>query len=90
MQTAVSGTGNTVKADTEKIFHGKFISGSLYQTEAKNLKPIMPTISEEISPKNQYCLRYLEGNYGKSDDILRYLHNGKLRRVQNEKTEKDS
>ena len=35
-QTAVDGAENTVKTDTGKITHRKFILGPLFQTEKKN------------------------------------------------------
>ena len=36
IQTAIDGTENTVKTDTGKIIHRKFISGPLFQTEKRH------------------------------------------------------
>ena len=44
-----------------------------------------PAVSAEITPKNRHCLRGLDGKYGKWDEILRDILNGKLRIVQNKK-----
>ena len=41
--------------------------------------------SGEIQPKNGHCLRGLNGKYGRWDEILRDLLNGKLKIVQNRK-----
>ena len=84
IQTAIDGTENTVKTDTGKIIHRKFISGPLFQTEKKNLRDTALTIAE-ITPKNRHCLRGLDGKYGRWDEILRDILNGKLKIVQNRK-----
>ena len=84
IQTAIDGTENTVKTDTGKIIHRKFISGPLFQTEKKNLKDTALT-NAEITPKNRHCLRGLDGKYGRWDEILRNILNGKLKIVQNRK-----
>ena len=73
-----------MKTDTGKIIHRKFISRSLFQTEKKNLKDTALT-NAEITPKNRHCLRGLDGKYGRWDDILRDILNGKLKIVQNRK-----
>ena len=39
----------------------------------------------EINPKNRHCLRGLDGKYGRWDEILRDILNGKLKIVQNKK-----
>ena len=38
IQIAIDGTKNTVKTDTGKIIHRKFISGPLFQTEKKHVR----------------------------------------------------
>ena len=85
IQTAVSGTENTVKTDTGKIIHRKFISDRIFQSEKRHRRESAPTVSAEITPKNRHCLRGLDGKYGKWDEILRDILNGKLRIVQNKK-----
>ena len=84
-QTAISGTENTVKTDTGRIIHQKFISGPLFQSEKRHPRESAPTVSAEITPKNRHCLRGLDGKYGKWDENLRDILNGKLRIVQNKK-----
>ena len=85
IQTAVSGTENSVKTDTGKIIHQKFISDPLFQSEKRHRRESAPTVSAEITPKNRHCLRGLDGKYGKWDEILRDILNGKPRIVQNKK-----
>ena len=82
IQTAISGTENTVKIDTGRIIHRKFIPGPLFQSEKRHRRESAPTVSAEITPKNRHCLRGLDGEYGKWDEILRDILNGKLRIVQ--------
>ena len=53
IQTAVSGTENTVKTDTGKIIHRKFISDPLFQSEKRHRRESAPTVSAEITPKNR-------------------------------------
>ena len=65
--------------------HRKFISGPLFQTEKKNRRDTTIT-NAEITPKNRQCLRGLDGKYGRWDEILRDILNGKLKIVQNRKT----
>ena len=84
-QTAVSGTESTIKTDTGKIINRKFISGPLFQTERKARKEPAINTSGEINPKNRHCLRGLNGKYGRWDEILRDIQNGKLKIVQNPK-----
>ena len=81
IQTAIDGTENTVKTNTGKIIHRKFISGPLFQTEKKNRKDAA-LVNAEITPKNRHCLRGLDGKYGRWDEILRDILNGKLRIVK--------
>ena len=88
IQTAVSGTENTVRTDTGKIIHRKFISDLLFQSEKRHRRESAPAVSAEITPKNRHCLRGLDGKYGKWDEILRDILNGKLRIVQNKNTPK--
>ena len=85
IQTAVSGTESTIKTDTGKIINRKYISGPLFQTEGKARKEPAINTSEEINPKNRHCLRGLNGKYGRWDEILRDILNGKLKIVQNPK-----
>ena len=91
IQTAISGTENTVKTDTGKIISQKFISGPLFQTEKKLRREQIPLTDNEIQPKNRHCLLGLDGKYGRWDEILRDILNGKLKIVQNrKKTEADT
>ena len=46
--------------------------------------------SGEIQPKNRHCLRGLDGKYGRWDEILRDILNGKLKIVQNRKTDSET
>ena len=85
IQTAVSGTKNTVKIDTGRTISWKFISGPLFQTQRKTRREPAPITSGEIQPKNRHCLRGLDGKYGRWDEILRDKLNGKLEIVQNRK-----
>ena len=85
IQTAIDGTENTIKTDTGKIIHRKFISGPLFLTEKKGKKDTTLT-NAEITPKNRHCLRGLDGKYGRWDEILRDILKGKLKIVQNRKT----
>ena len=91
IQTAISGTENTVKTDTRKIIHRKLLSGPLFQSEKRNRRETVPAVSAEITPWNRHCLRGLDGKYGKWDENLRDFLNCKLRINQNKKrTETDS
>ena len=85
IQTAIGGTENTVKTDTGRIVHRKFISCPLFQSEIRHRRESAPTVSAEITPKNRHYLRGLDGKYGKWDEILRDILNGKLRILQNKK-----
>ena len=85
IQTAIDGTGNTLKINTGKIIHQKFISGPLFQTGKKNRRDTAIT-NAEITLKNRDCLRGLDGKYGRWYEILRDILNGKLKIVQNRKT----
>ena len=85
IQTAIDGTEKTVKTNTGKIIHRKFISGPLFQTEKKNRKDAA-LVNAEITPKNRHCLRGLDGKYGRWDEILRDILNGELRILKNRKT----
>ena len=85
IQTAVSGTESTIKTDTGNIINGKFISGPLFQIERKARKEPAINISGGINPKNRHCLRGLNGKYGRWDEILQDILNGKLKIVQNPK-----
>ena len=83
IQTSISGTESTVKTDTGKIINRKFISGPLFQTKKKTLREPAINTNGEINPKNRHCLRGLVGKYGRWDEILRDILNGKLKIVQN-------
>ena len=74
-----------MKTDTGNIISRKFISGPLFQTERKTRREPTPRTSGEIQPKNRHCLRGLDGKYGRWDEILRGILNGKLKIVQNRK-----
>ena len=83
IQTALSGTENTVKTDTGKIIHRKPILGPLFQSEKRHRRETVPTVSAEITPKSRHCLRGEDGKYEK--------WNGKLRMVQKKtRTETES
>ena len=81
IQTAISGTENTVKTDTGKIFNRKLISGPLFQTEKKTRRePAINTNGEiNLNPKIRHCLRSLDGKNGRWDEIRRDILNGKLK-----------
>ena len=81
IQTAISGTENTVKTDTGKVINRKFISGPLFQTEKKTRRESTKNANGEINRKNRHCLRGLDGKYGKWDEILRNILYGKLKLV---------
>ena len=85
IQTAISGTESTIKTDSGKIINRKFISEPRFQTERKNRKEPVTNTTGEINPKNRHCLRGLDGKYGRWDEILRDILNGKLKIVQNKK-----
>ena len=69
----------------------KFISGPLFQTDKRSQKETAIS-NGETTPKNRHCLRGLNRNYGRWDEILRDILNGKLKIVQNrnKKQEKDA
>ena len=88
---AICVTENTVKTDTGRVIHQKLISWPLFQSEKRHRRETVLTVSAEITPKNRHWLRRLDGKYGKWDEILPDILNGKLRIVQNKKrTETDS
>ena len=74
-----------MKTDTGKIINRKFISGALFQTERRAKKESTINASDKINPKNRHCLRDVDGNYGRCDEILRDIVNGQLKIVQNRK-----
>ena len=78
IQTALSGTENTVKTDTGNVIHRKLISGPLFQNNKRHRKETLPAVSAKITPKN-CCLKGLDGKNGKWDEILRDILNGKPR-----------
>ena len=70
-----------------KKFHQKFISGPIvFQKERKAAKKIR----DIITPKNRHCLRGVDGKYIQWNEILRDELNGKLKIIQNQRTESDS
>ena len=85
IQTAIDGTENTVKTNTGKLIHRKFISGPLFQIEKKSQKDTA-LVNAEITPKNRRCLRGLDRKYGRWDEILCDILNGNLKIVKNRKT----
>ena len=87
IQTAISGTESTIKTDSGKIINRKFISEPLFQTERKSRKEPVTNATGEINPKNRHCLRGLDGKYGRWNEILRDILNGKLKIVQSKKRE---
>ena len=74
-----------MKTDTGKIISRKGVSGLLFQTERKARREPITMTSGEIQPKNRHCLRGLDGKYGRWDEILRDILNGKFQKVQTEK-----
>ena len=84
IQTAVSGTESTVKTDTEKKTENSFRAQYFRSNEERKKGPAINT-NGEINPKNRHCLRGLDGKYGRWDEILRNILNGKLKIVQNRK-----
>ena len=87
MQTAVNGTEHTVTTDTGKIIHRKCISDPIVFPKERK---IAPKIGDTITPKNRHCLRGVDGKYIQWNEILRDVLNGKLKIVQNQRTESDS
>ena len=81
IQTAISGNDDIIKTDTRKKFNRKLFSRPLFQTE----KRLGKNRQGEINPKNGHCLRGLEGKYGRWEEILRNILNGKPKIVQNKK-----
>ena len=87
LQTAVSGTEHTVTTDTGKVIHRKFISEPIiFQRD----KRTAPKIGDTITPKNRHCLRGVDGKYIHWNEILRDVLNGKLKIVQNQRSESES
>ena len=83
----MDGTEHTVTTNTGKTFHRKFISDPIViQKERKTV----PKIGDTITPKNRHCLRGVDGKYIQWNEILRDVLNGKLKTVQNQRTESDS
>ena len=59
----------------------------MFQAEKKTQKEPTINASGEINPKNRHCLRGLDGKYGRWDELLRDILNGKLKPVKARKTE---
>ena len=90
IETAIDGTEYTVKTDTGNMIHRNFISRLLFQTEKRNRKETAIT-SGEITPTNRHCLRGLDRKYGRRDEILCDILNGKLKIVHSRtKSESDT
>ena len=84
IQTAIYGTEHTVTTDTGKRIHRKFISSPIvFQKEKK----IAPKVGDTITLKYRQCLRGVDGKYIQWNEILRDVLNGKLKIVQNQRTE---
>ena len=79
-----------MKSDTGKIIRRNLISRSLFQTEKKITQEQIPLTDNEIQPKNRHCLRGLDGKYGRWDEILRDILNGKLNVQTRKKTDTDT
>ena len=90
IQTADCGNKSTVKTDTGENKSPKIFSGAFFPTNRKNRNTTAPPISADITPQNRHCLRGLDGKYGKWEEILREIFNGKLRIAQNKKTETET
>ena len=74
------------KNNKPKIHFGPIISD-----REESGREQIPLTDNEIQPKNRHCLRELDGKYGRWDEILRDILNGKLKIVQNrKKTETDT
>ena len=86
IQTATIRAESTVKTDAGKKINQKIISGPLFQTERKTRKEPAINTNGEIYPKNRHYLRGLDGKYGRWDEIIREISNGKLKIVQNRKS----
>ena len=54
-----------------------FTAGPLFHTETKSQRHTALT-SVEITPRHRHCLRGLDGTYGRLDEIVRDILNGKL------------
>ena len=67
-----------MKTDTGKTIHRNFISGHSFQSEKRHRRETVP-----------HCLRGHLGKYGKWDEILENIMDGKLRIVQNKKKNKN-
>ena len=80
-----------MKTDNGKIINRKSISSPFFKTERSTKREPAFNKSGEIYPKTRHCLRGLDGKYGRWDEILRDILNGKLMIVQNwEATDTDT
>ena len=83
----MNNTEHTVTTDTGKKIHRKFISDPIvFQKERKTA----PKLGDVITPKNRHCLNGVDSRYIQWNEILRDVLNGKLKIVQNQRTESDS
>ena len=78
------------KAEEKQTAEGAKSPKKKNSTEKKSRREQIPITENEIQPNNRHCLRGLDGKYGRWDEILRDILNGKLKIVQNrKKTETD-
>ena len=89
MESAVSGTELTVSTETGKTIHRNVILDLIIFQKERNTES-SPKIGDTITPKNWHCLRGVDGKYIQWNEILKDVLNGKLKLVQNKKTEADS
>ena len=84
VQTAINVTEQTVTTDTGKVIHRKFISGPTTFRKKSGTEN-----RRYNNPKNRHCLRGVDGKYIHWNEILGDVLNGKLKNVQNKRTESD-
>ena len=77
-----------MKTDTGKIVSWKTISSPHFQTEKKTSGEQISQANGEIQPHFRDSLRGLDGKYGRWNEILRDILNGKLKIVQDQKKER--
>ena len=65
------------KAGEKQTVEGTKSSKKKNSTEKKSRREQIPLPENEIQPKNRHCLRGLDGKYGRWDEILRDILNGK-------------
>ena len=77
-----------LKQNQEKSYIENIFRGPMFQNEKRHPREMVPAVSAEITPKNRHCLRGLDAKYGKWDEIIPDIMNGKLRIIQNKKRTK--